>query len=427
MRIKNNESYVKQRIRLIGGHLTGIWDHNSFFVGDSPYPLPCINYVTANLINVPAVLYNNNVKIFYHLSGYGSSYEEAKLSFLGESSERYAFSVMPATLKQDIVSASYVELVTKYGKDSVLPLEYINIFSDSTKYLKTDDVIEWVKMRSVLFPEKSIFEPLPLVMFTAPSKNQTKQLSLNAVSTGTASHETIKQAFENSLIEYLQVDSYNLWWYGGHTGKKIDVDVKSFLYRHFGSSMSDFLKRFEICFTDISFDKPLWIVVCEIFGKGEQTPKYTVGIQGAYDLEKALYRGLMETLTEMAYSINLSWMDSELLKKAPNLKGQMKDLDTNVAYYALHEKPHLVANQKKLDSSKKASNLVDLVNYSQKLLKWAAVVNITPVEFENLNLNVTRLLAPAMLPICLPSFPPTRHPRYLETGGILNEYEHPMA
>lgn len=429
MIIQNNINYLKNRVRLLGGHLSGIWEQNTFFIGDSPFPLPQINYVTATLTNVSPLIYDGSMKILYHLSGYGSTYDEAKISFLGESSERYSFSMMPATLKQDMEINSYTNMVEKYGHDSILPLKYINIFPEAypVDNLGLDDKISWVKMQSILDPSKVLYYPTQLVMFKNPKYTE-KRINISAVSTGTASHETIKQAIENSLVEYLQIDSYNLWWYGGHEGIEIKVDVKSLFRNYFKSFSKSFLEKFDVRFTDISFDKNIYVVVCEIYGKNGNKPSYTVGLQGAYTLEKALYRGLMETLTVMAYSINMSWLKPELLKEAHSLVGQMDDLDKNVAYYALHNKPLMKTNNTPIETKKiKAKNLKELIVYNKELLQWAGITNITPHEFGNLNLNVTRIIAPAMLPVCMPSYPPVNHPRYQDTGGIINYVEHPMA
>lgn len=65
-----------------------------------------------------------SMKILYHLSGYGSTYDEAKLSFLGESSERYSFSMMPRNVKMDIEITSYSNMVEEHGNNSVLPFKY---------------------------------------------------------------------------------------------------------------------------------------------------------------------------------------------------------------------------------------------------------------------------------------------------------------
>lgn len=429
MKIINDDNYLNIRMHQIGGHLSGIWDQNSFFIGDSPFPLPFIHYITATFTDIGSLIYGQSRKILYHLSGYGSNYQEAKLSFLGESSERYAFSMMPITLKNSIIKSSYNDLVAQVGENNVLPIEYINIFP--TRYpvsiLKRDMPIYWIKMNLLLDPDKYIYQPLQLVMFNY-GQNDDEKLNISAVSTGTASHETIEQALENALIEYLQVDSYNLWWYGGHPGKELHVNIQELLDKYFDNYPYDFLKNYEVKFSDISFDKHIYIVVCEIFGKGENKPSYTVGIQGSYTLERAIYRGFMETLTEMSYSINMGWTNPDILKEASQQIGKMDNLDINVAYYALNHKPKLNVNDKYiLNDKRKAKNLRELISLNNDILKWATFVNITPHEFDNLNLNIIRIVAPNLLPVCMPSYPPTLHPRYQETGGVVNLYEHPMA
>ncbi|MEO5286243.1 YcaO-like family protein [Limosilactobacillus allomucosae] len=427
MKIRNDVSFLKERLRIVGGNLTGIWDKNTFFIGSAPYPLPRINYITSTLVNVSPLVYKNKVNILYHLSGYGSNTSEARLSFLGESSERYAFAMMPITLKKDILLSSYKELCSKYDDLSVLPLEYVNIFAGvkGLEEVTPKDKIYWVKLNSLLDPNKIIWVPLQFIMFhiSSPEKNY----NVSAVSTGTASHEDIKSALRNSLIEYLQIDSYNLWWYGGHKGKELSVDLKDVITNYLKGGYDKFIKHFKVKFTDISFDKSIWVVVCEIEGI-DSRPKYTVGLQGSLNLEKAIYRSFMEALTVMAYSINMSWLKPEILKNAKTKLGKMNDLDQNVAYYAMHSKPELKVNNVTLaKKDKKSTNLNEMIRDNRELLQWAGVVNITPHEFSNLNMNIIRLFAPKLLPVAMPSFPPVCHPRYKETGGIVNYEEHPMA
>ena len=47
----------------------------------------------------------------------------------------------------------------------------------------------------------------------------------SAVSTGTACHETFEHALENCLIEYFQIDSFNLWWFAGVESPVVRTDT----------------------------------------------------------------------------------------------------------------------------------------------------------------------------------------------------------
>lgn len=427
MKIQNNTNFLNERLRIVGGNLTSIWDKNTFFIGTSPYPLPRINYITSTLVDISPLVYKNKLNIQYHLSGYGSNSSESRISFLGESSERYSFAMMPITLRKDIVKASYNSLCAKYGDKHVLPLKYINIFGklDGIDIVSPLDEITWVKTRSILNPQSIIFQPLQFIMFDTNKFD--KKYNVSAVSTGTASHESVENALRNAIIEDLQIDSYNLWWYGGHTGHKLKVNLASIIRNYLNSDFQQFMDNYHVTFTDISFDKSLWIIVCEIEGINSR-PLYTVGLQGSMSLDKAIYRSFMEALTVMAYSINMSWLKPKILQKSKANLGHIRDLDQNVANYAMNSKPELRVNNHNLAlSNKKAKNISELIAYNSDFLEWAGVINITPHEFKNLNLNVIRVFTPKLLPVAMPSFPPVSHPRYQETGGVINYYEHPMA
>ncbi|MEJ7348570.1 streptolysin associated protein SagD, partial [Staphylococcus epidermidis] len=80
-----------------------------------------------------------------------------------------------------------------------------------------------------------------------------------------------EKSLTNSIIEILQIDSYNLWWYGGIEGKTISVNIAEKLNELFKrpSIVHKFLDNFDVSFTDISFDKPIHVVVCEVKSKAK--------------------------------------------------------------------------------------------------------------------------------------------------------------
>ncbi|MDR3240946.1 MAG: YcaO-like family protein [Lactobacillaceae bacterium] len=319
-------------------------------------------------------------------------------------------------------------MVDTFCESSVLPLNYINVSDDVL--LSDFDKVTWVKMIKLLSPNEFIYEPLQFVRLHSTNElnnRNEKVITKSAVSTGTASHENVERSLENALIECIQMDSYNLWWYGGYAGKDISIDVQEFMNSYFKNGMDEFFSKFEVKFTDISFDKSIWVIVCEIIGKNNQRPRYTVGVQGAYDRNRAIYRSFMETLAVLSYSINLSWLSPESLVKSSEHIGKMNNLDKNVAYYVVHDKPDINHRAFTKWNTSKVNNLETLIYSMSNLLKWCGYLNITPNEFDGMSVNVSRIVAPMLLPVALPSFPPKKHPRYMELGGIINNVEHPMA
>lgn len=339
---------------------------------------------------------SENSKMIYHLNGYGTKHNEALSSFLGESTERYTFSSYYKLLGDRIVKGTRKDLVKIYGEKNICDVDTLNGFfsrEDKNEYLSEDDEIKWIKMNSLENPGENILIPLQMaVSDSGELYADEKKFMPAAVSTGTACHESFIKSMENALIEYMQIDSFNLWWYGGCKGNEIKVDMKSIMSCYFNSpvSMKDFMNKFEVKFTDISFDKDFDIIVCEIFGTAPDVPKYTVGVQGGIGLEKCIYRGFMECLAVLEYNMHVLWIDNEIFK----------------------------------NNKEKTYNLI---KNACNLSRYACFMNITLPEFDKLNLSVTRVVLPELLPICLPSYPPFHHSRYKTIGGIRNEYPHPLA
>lgn len=390
------EGYNELRQTIIGGKITGIWKKDSFFKGSSSYPIPNFKYYTSEYCDFEKNIISENSKMIYHLNGYGTKHNEALSSFLGESTERYTFSSYYKLLGDRIVKGTRKDLVKIYGEKNICDVNTLNGFfsrEDKNEYLSEDDEIKWIKMNSLENPGENILIPLQMaVSDSGELYADEKKFMPAAVSTGTACHESFIKSMENALIEYMQIDSFNLWWYGGCKGNEIKVDMKSIMSCYFNSpvSMKDFMNKFEVKFTDISFDKDFDIIVCEIFGTAPDVPKYTVGVQGGIGLEKCIYRGFMECLAVLEYNMHVLWIDNEIFK----------------------------------NNKEKTYNLI---KNACNLSRYACFMNITLPEFDKLNLSVTRVVLPELLPICLPSYPPFHHSRYKTIGGIRNEYPHPLA
>lgn len=187
------------------------------------------------------------------------------------------------------------------------------------------------------------------------------------------------------------------------------------------------MNYFNICFTDISYDKGIDIIVCEIFSRNNNLPAYTVGVQGGKNLEEVLYRGMMECLAVVEYNMNLPWMDQKKYMSIKKNKTAINNLDDNVTLYAKYGKPKQVQHEIDLYNNchiKKSHNVIEEV---RKISKYAGYMVITLPDFEKLNLEVCRVSIPELLPLCLPSYPPYHHKRYKELGGIKNNVPHPLA
>lgn len=431
--IFNNINYNLYRQNLLSSKVTGIWE-TGFFLGSSAYPIFPYFYITSNFSNFEKNVYNNIPKITYHLSGYGENYEESLISFIGESSERYAYGISKKLIPSSYIEKkSYSEMKKQYKDCLITPLNYVNsLYSkiDRQNYIGINDRIQWLKMNSLIKDNQYVWIPLQQVLlYDEHTFKNEKRYYTSAVSTGTASHENIIDSLKNSIIEYLQLDSFNLWWYCGiRDTEKDSFNGNNFIKKIFNndSQIIKFFENFDVIFTNISFDKNIYIYVCEIFAKNKYLPQYTVGLQGGIDKIKCLYRSFMEAITVLEYSQNLSWLNYEkfnnniLHKNIPNL-------DDNILKYNILGKPKLKTQNitfKKPDIAKNNKELISsLSNYS----KYAGFLNITPIGFKDMNLNITRVFIPELLPMFLPDYPAKNHPRIKQFGGVLNKIAHPLA
>lgn len=427
IRFENNQSWNNYRRQQLSGKISGIWT-KPLYGGNANYPIFPYKYLTSNFCDFEKNIYSINPKVVYHLSGYGKTFNESLVSYIGESSERYAYALSKVLLESRIEYASYDEMKNSHPDDIIVSLDYINVGYLKNVLVKTSDKIKWVKMNSLHDYTKSVWMPLQfVVLYSNEVFDNEKRYNLSGVSTGTAGQETFLKSLLGAITEYLQIDSFNLWWYGGVKAKELPDDkCKKTLERVFEDwKLKELLKSFSVKFLDISFDKPVKVVLCEIYSKSDNLPKYTVGVQGGMSLEKCIYRSFMEALTVLEYSMNLCWYDSDRYINLVD-KNSIDNLDDNIILYARTGKPKIV--QKNFSFKENCSNgVTDILGYIKQLSIYGGYLNITPPEFSKLNLNVTRVIIPELLPICLPSFPAYTHPRFKQYGGVINHYAHPLA
>jgi len=435
IKIKNTHSYNNLRERLIGGKITGIWKNSSNFIGNTSFPIPKFYYQTSNFSEFEKNYYSKPQELVYHLSGYGNCYNESLVSFLGEASERYSYAANILLVKDRIIFDSYDNLKELDNAHYLIcPLEYINVYyneKDEKNFVRADDKISWIKMISLTSPDKEVLIPLQFfIPYNDEIFKNEKKILPSAVSTGTSSHETIRKSLENCIIEYFQIDSFNLWWYGGVQGKTLHVNPKDYigLLTQDEKEIKTFLDYYTVEFTDISFDKGIDIVVCEIFGKDKCVPQYTIGVQGGKDYKKAIYRSFMEAITVLEYNNNIPWIETDKYLKIGSRVDGVGNLDDNVIWYSKYGKQNTVKHdninwKKSIDETKEHN----IFNKLKELSKYTGMLNITLTDFNRLNLNVIRVIIPELLPMCLPSYPQYYHARYKSVGGVINNIIHPLA
>ncbi|WP_051681507.1 YcaO-like family protein [Virgibacillus alimentarius] len=428
MKIKLTDKNIDDRMRHFDGKIAGLWKSPEKFYRLRSFPLPDFHFITSDYPEFEKFVYGQDIHFTYHLSGYGKLYNESRMSFLGESAERFAYASQYLGLQHLIIKKSFETLQKEVDAgDRVCPLDYVNLLygENDINFIQPTDKISWVKMNALTEPGKHVYIPLQLMVSGTHFLKEDEKIAVaNAVSTGTASHETFEQSLEAALIEIYQLDSYNLYWYGGLRCPDITDAWKELVAKIIGDA--SFYDYFDVNIIDITLDKPIPIAMCEIVSDLPYTPKYTVGIQGAYTLERAVYRSVMETLAIVEYNMNASWTHTETFQSVMDQK-TFDNLDDNVLYYARKGKPeNLAFRDSPLHASRLSINLKDLVKSLQAFSKYAAFLNITPPDFVGSQQVITRIIVPELLPLCIPSFPQVYHPRYNDIGGILNDLVHPL-
>lgn len=271
-------NYNNLRNKIIGGKISSIWNNDSFYKGAKSYPVVDFKYYTSEFCDFEKNISSENSKMSDHLSGYGVLHNEAYASFLGESAERYTFASLYKLVQNRIVIDTYSNLASRLGEDCVCSLELINAYFtplDTEHYLDKDCEVQWIKMNSLIEPDKNIYVHLQLVVSNDGYMCANEvQFMPASVSTGSACHETFMKSIKNAVVEFLQIDSFNLWWYGGANGRNVQMDVQDLLKELFKNenSINEFLKNFDVVFSDISFDKDIDVIVCEVFGKKDNVP-----------------------------------------------------------------------------------------------------------------------------------------------------------
>lgn len=275
---KNTPNTLSTLHDRLSSNSLGIWKNNNVFTRVRTNYMPKFYCNTASFTKFDRKIFGIDPKISYHLSGYGILKNETFLRFLGESTERYSFTSISSSIKSRLIKASYNEIRDKFPKCNIIPKEYINIYDDIN--INENTVITWVKMNSFNNKYKYVFIPAAFVVMGWDLLSDEKELiKIKSVSTGTACHKDFKSAINNSIIEYMQLDSTNLWWQCGIKGRKVDDEVISNILKEVRIG-KEFFENFRIEVNDISFDKPIKVYTCEIFSKNEYLPKYAIGIQG---------------------------------------------------------------------------------------------------------------------------------------------------
>lgn len=393
-------------------------------------------------------LLSPDLDIQYHLSGYGTFYEEAIIRLVGEAIERYSLLVAPSGMAEKIRYATYNQIL-KAGQ--VVPFEYLDLFSGKDyvrlndgrfrglRRLEPDDVLGWIRCPSLFEPEKEIWVPAQMLFVGYKINRAAGEVAFcPGFSTGTAAHTSLEHALQNALLEFIEIDALMLRWYTENRAPIVSID--SLNVAALAPNLLGPESQYEVLGLDLTVLKGVdaHVFGAVIINKLGQTPYITLGAQGHLDPVRAFYRALMEALAISFLGIfGPLYMPKEYLWA----KGSgFTDLDTNVAYFASPENSDkkrsiiekLISGKSVLSGMKNYAtddvtlDTIRLVRQLSTVSEWGVYLDITAPEVRSYGWKVIRVFFPELVSMCVPGVPYSEHPRIKAHGGIRNECPHPL-
>ncbi len=375
----------------------------------------------------------------HHISGTGTSYDGAVIRLLAETIERYAQYIAAVSKRQQLVFASYNSMVTN---SRVLMPENLQYFSDDQlarpgfpfSRLSANAEIGWLSAKS-LTNGSICWLPAQIALVGYPKRPGEPGLTLG-VSTGTAAHTSLDRAFQNALLELIQIDAAMGNWYGKQLpigiqlgGNQRTKAVENVLARHLnrhGPAPSFYWLP--------SADLPGFAIACVM--KDEEIPKFAVGLGCDLCLTQAMYKAFLEAAA--VAKLAKVTIFRQAIGELPSIKdpNQIYDLDSNVAYYAVmarsafltrfSDSPGVSPSDLPPDVNLGTrGNLRHLIDGFKDTGKELVFLNLTTTDIRDLGFYVVRVWSPDTISLCLPSAPPAMHRRFQAYGSIINEVAHP--
>lgn len=393
------------------------------------------------------VLLGPEMEINYHLSGYGTCYEEALIRLAGEAIERYSLLVAPYTMADRIRYASYDE-ISRTGR--VVPIEYLRLYSDDDyrklnagmyrglQRLASDDIVGWIQCQSLFEPETEIWVPAQMLFVGYKTNHKVREVAFcPGFSTGTAAHTSFLKALQNALLESIEIDALMLRWYTRMPARAVLIDELTTPALAPEVFKSD--SHHELLALDM---RVLETVEAHVFAsvlinKHEACPYITLGAQAHLEPVHAFYRSLMEALSISVLAI---YGPLYFPKQFMSRTSSFTDLDANVAFFASPEdamkKRQLIddliaghttiSSMKNYESGDLQAETATLIRQLSSVSKYGVCLDVTPPETRSHGWKVVRVFLPELVTMCVPGVPYGCHPRLKAYGGICNEHPHPM-
>lgn len=374
---------------------------------------------------------------FYHIGGCGIERQESMIRTLGETVERYAQFVSEIGSSKRILFASY-EQMKQQGRDLIDP-EHLAFYS-SQQFLEpgfpyqpfsVNQPIGWLQTGRVNGSPQWVPAQLFLVGYTLKRGEPWLQA---AVTTGSAAHITKEKAAINAILEIIQLDTSMGHWYSSAHAEEIIHDqrtqaIQSIIGKQFHpAGPRPHFYRLK------SPDLPGFTIAC-ILKQAGTVPRISIGQSCELKLRDAMYKAMLEAVG-VYHLARLTGFEKQLADPSIlDSPGQIRDLDTNVAYYGIKGAEGII-NEKFPPTQKiraadlppdypDSFGLTELVNAFVESGKSLFQMDTTTEDIASLGFHAWRYWSPDTLTLCLPGLPVSMHKRFQDFGGFANPLPHP--
>lgn len=380
----------------------------------------------------------------YHTGGAGIFLNEPVIKSLGEALERYSQLIAELISKNEMVFASYSDMVQKY--DHVLQKEYLDLYSKEQlekaqfPYDKFDEdrPLTWVKI-VVMDRQEYHWVPAQLLFVGYHVKKHLNEpWYCTAVTTGTAAHTDQASVLLNSILEIIQIDSAMGHWYTRYDVPEIILDKRTKpmqeIIRKYDNAQHNSVRFFWLKNPDLKG----FSIACLLEKPENCIPRVSIGLGASTSLNDAMYKAYLEAIG-VSYLGNILILKDRLYNKGENTVSldNIYDIDSNVTMYGKGHNYRRIAERFSGRTKIKASDidadiggtkieqfkaLLSSFNHSGKDLLFTDLSN---TEAKELGFYVSRLWCKDTISLCFPSAPPMSHPRFKKYGGFAHAEPHP--
>jgi ribosomal protein S12 methylthiotransferase accessory factor len=346
--------------------------------------------------------------------GAGVSLEDATNRTMGELLERYAFFAYDGPADRGL---SYEELAER--GDQLPPFKFFSLFSNEQTQsedfpyapFSTSAKTAWVRGTNLL-DGGPIMVPGQIVSLSYfHGTNETAYFY--PTSSGCAVARTAEEAALKGLLELIERDAVMIRWYARLPPPALSVDALKL-----PRNASRQCRRLELRFLDLTVDGEVSVVGVTCIERTGRPCFLIFSAASALDVAAAAHKALIEVAQGRPFIKSLS---ASLEASAEDTV--FADFETNLRFYAEPANARyfewfLQNEQVSARASRSVPHAAEPLKLLADLLDRCARMNITPIAFDittpemhDCGFFACRVVAPELVPLCVPSAPYLGHPR----------------